>query len=88
MDSDKLAVETAWGSFTDSEYVDSGPLSPKKGKLSFVWAGAVLHVLTAADVRAFVTHVHAMLAPGGTFFGVSLGQRCEKSQQLAALVKH
>ena len=70
MDSGRLSVRTAWGSFTDSEYINSGPLSPMKGKFAYVWAGAVLHVLTAADVKAFITNVHAMLAPGGTFLGV------------------
>ena len=71
MDADKLHVETAWGSFTEPEYVQSGPLSPIKGTCAFAWAGAVLHVLTADDVKAFITHVHAMLGPGGVFFGVS-----------------
>jgi len=71
MDVDSLSVETAWGSFTDPDYISSGPLSPMKGKAAFAWAGAVLHVLTAEDVRMFITHVHAMLAPGGTLFGVS-----------------
>ena len=87
MDSDRLTVATAWGSFTDPDCINSGPLSPMKGKLAFIWAGAVLHVLTAADVRAFTTHVHAMLAPGGTFFGVRLEVFCDMSKQLAASVK-
>ena len=76
MDADRLTVATSWGSFTDPAYINSGPLSPMKGKFAFIWAGAVLHVLTAADVRAFIKHVHGMLAPGGTFFGVMLTECC------------
>ena len=71
MDADTLHVETAWGSFTEPEYIQSGPLSPLKGTCAFAWAGAVLHVLTADDVSAFIAHVHAMLASGGVLFGVS-----------------
>ena len=71
-DAEKLKVGTAWGSFADPDYIKSGPLSPLKGRLGFAWAGAVLHVMTAAEVKAFAAHVHAMLAPTGVFFGVSL----------------
>jgi hypothetical protein len=72
LDAEKLKVETAWGSFADSDYIKLGPLSPLKGRLGFAWAGTVLHVLTAAEVHAFAAHAHAMLAPAGVFFGVSL----------------
>lgn len=71
MDSDRLGVEAEFGSFTEPDAVQSGPLSPMKGRCAFAWAGAVLHVLTAEDVKTFITHVHAMLAPDGVFFGVS-----------------
>ena len=39
-------------------------------QVTVVWAGAVLHVLSEADVRAFARHAHAMLAPGGVWIGV------------------
>ena len=85
MDADKLHVETAWGSFTEPEYIQSGPLSPLKGTCAFAWAGAVLHVLTAEDVSAFIMHVHAMLGPGGTLFGVSTAARdCDQALAFAS----
>lgn len=94
MDPDRLSVRTAWGSFTDSQYIHSGPLSPMKGRFAYVWAGAVLHVLTAADVKAFITNVHTVLAPGGTFLGVRLEHHKERHLAdlndllLAALLRH
>ena len=85
MDADKLHVDTAWGSFTEPEYIQSGPLSRIKGSCAFAWAGAVLHVLTADDVRAFIMHVHAMLGPGGVFFGVSSAAHvCDQDMALAS----
>ena len=85
MDADKLHVETAWGSFTEPEYIQSGPLSPLKGKCAFAWAGAVLHVLTAHDVSAFIAHVHAMLGPSGVLFGVSpAAHDCDQAMAFAS----
>lgn len=71
MDAETQKAHTAWGSFADAEFIQSGALSHMRGKFGYVWAGAVLHVLTKDEVRALLTHAHAMLAPNGTFFGVS-----------------
>ncbi|BDA47220.1 probableBRG0 Methyltransferase adrK [Coccomyxa sp. Obi] len=74
MDRDTLAVQSAFGSFTDPEFTAAtGPLGHLSGRVAFAWAGAVLHVLSAEDVRAFATHVHAVLAPGGVWFGTCVG---------------
>lgn len=72
MDAETQKAHTAWGSFADAGFIQSGALSHMRGKFAYIWAGAVLHVLTKDEVRAFLTHAHAMLAPNGTFFGVSL----------------
>ena len=72
MDAETQKAHTAWGSFADPESIQSGALAPMRGKFAYIWTGAVLHVLTKDDVRAFLTHAHAMLAPNGTFFGVGL----------------
>ncbi len=80
MDRDTLAVLTAFGSFTDPGFTAAtGPLGHISGRVAFAWAGAVLHVLSAEDVRAFATHVHAVLAPGGVWFGV----RCPSDHPLS-----
>lgn len=72
MDRDTLTVHSSFGSFTDPGFTAAtGPLGHICGRVAFAWAGAVLHVLSAEDVRAFATHVHAVLAPGGVWFGVS-----------------
>ena len=71
MDAETQKAHTAWGSFTDTDFIQSGALSHVRGKFAYVWAGAVLHVLTKDEVRAFLTHAYAMLASNGSFFGVS-----------------
>lgn len=67
-------IEAVFGSFTDPSFVAAeppvGPLGRLAGRVTIAWAGAVLHVLSKADVRAFSAHAHAMLAPGGVFIGV------------------
>jgi hypothetical protein len=77
MDRGRLEVATAFGSFTDAAFVSAatpaGPLGRLHGSVAVAWAGAVLHVLSAEDVRAFAHHVCAMLAPSGVWFGVSHG---------------
>lgn len=74
MDKATLKVQCAFGSFTDPGFISTsppaGPLSHLVGKVTVAWSGAVLHVLSAEDVRAFAKHVHAVLAPGGVWFGV------------------
>lgn len=75
MDKRTLAVRTAFGSFTDPGFTarsPPGPLGHLSGQVAFAWAGAVLHVLCADDVRAMALHVHGILAPGGVWFGVGL----------------
>ena len=84
MDAETQKAHTAWGSFADAEFIQSGALAHMRGKFAYVWAGAVLHVLTKNDVRAFLTHAHAMLAPNGTFFGVSLHDLTADLQALQA----
>ena len=67
-------VEAIFGSFTDPAFVSTdppvGPLGRLAGRVTHAWAGAVLHVLSKADVEAFARHALAMLAPGGVWFGV------------------
>lgn len=73
MDKDTQQVQTAWGSFTETAFIDAGrPLAILKGSFAYLWAGAVLHVLGYDDVIAFLTHACKMLAEGGVFFGVSV----------------
>jgi hypothetical protein len=45
------------------------PLGPFRGKVHYIWAGAVLHVLSEEDVVTLLQNVFLLLRPGGTFFG-------------------
>ncbi len=45
------------------------------GAADFLWAAAVLHVLSKADCEKFVTSAHLLLKPGGTFYGWTVGNR-------------
>ncbi len=45
------------------------------GGADFLWAAAVLHVLSKADCEKFVTSAHLLLKPGGTFYGWTVGNR-------------
>ncbi len=66
-------MHEAFGSFTDPAFTAAGgPLGHLSGRVAFAWAGAVLHVLSEEDVRAFAKHVYKILALGGVWFGVSL----------------
>jgi len=45
------------------------------GAADFLWAAAVLHILSKADCEKFVTSAHLLLKPGGTFYGWTVGNR-------------
>jgi hypothetical protein len=70
----KGGIEALFGSFTDPAFVSAeppvGPLGRLAGRVTIAWAGAVLHVLSKEDVRAFAAHAHGILAPGGVWIGV------------------
>lgn len=85
----KGGIEALFGSFTDPAFVSAeppvGPLGRLAGRVTIAWAGAVLHVLSKEDVRAFAAHAHGILAPGGVWIGVrSLPARLLVSMQAAA----
>ncbi len=43
------------------------------GAVDFLWAAAVLHVLSKADCAKFITNVKLLLKPGGGFYGWTVG---------------
>jgi hypothetical protein len=45
------------------------------GAADFLWAAAVLHILSKADCEKFVSSAHLLLKPGGTFYGWTVGNR-------------
>ena len=45
------------------------------GAADFLWAAAVLHILSKADCDKFVTSACLLLKPGGTFYGWTVGNR-------------
>ena len=84
---DDSGVEALFGSFTDPAFVSDnppvGPLGRLAGRVSVAWAGAVLHVLSKEDVRAFAAHAHLVLAPGGAWIGVRAGSICRGTPWVA-----
>ncbi|KXS21874.1 hypothetical protein M427DRAFT_27425 [Gonapodya prolifera JEL478] len=77
-------IQTLWADIIDDAVFDptkvpSTPTNPVigeqflNGRIDGAFAGAVLHVLSAETVRALLQKVFAALAPGATFFGISLG---------------
>ena len=45
------------------------------GAFTFVWAAAVLHVLSKAECARFVTNTHSLLSEGGSLYGWTLGAK-------------
>ena len=45
------------------------------GATNFVWAAAVLHVLSKADCEKFIANVHLLLRPGGGLYGWTVGDQ-------------
>ena len=44
------------------------------GQADFVWAGAVLHVLSKVDCEKFLSNVQLLLKPGGSLYGWAVGR--------------
>ncbi|KAK9837326.1 hypothetical protein WJX81_006410 [Elliptochloris bilobata] len=75
-DKGRLRVRTAFGSLTDLAFVSKRPdaaAAALVGAVTYLWAGAVLHVLSKGDAERFVASAHILLAPGGVFFGSTGG---------------
>ncbi|KXS16556.1 hypothetical protein M427DRAFT_55501 [Gonapodya prolifera JEL478] len=68
-------VHTFFGDITDDPSTSSRPdiITFLDAGTHFIYAGAVLHVLSEAGVRAMLTKLYAVLAPGGVLFGLSVG---------------
>jgi len=45
------------------------------GAFTFIWAAAVLHVLSKAECASFVTNTHSLLSEGGSLYGWTLGAK-------------
>ena len=43
------------------------------GQVDFIWAAAVLHVLSKADCEKFLSNVGLLLKPGGSMYGWTVG---------------
>lgn len=43
------------------------------GQVDFVWASAVLHVLSRGDCEKFLRNVNLLLKPGGSVYGWTVG---------------
>ena len=45
------------------------------GRIDFIWAGLVLHVLSKEDCNRFLSNACSLLKRGGSFYGVCAGQK-------------
>ncbi len=45
------------------------------GKVSFIWAAAVLHVLSQTDCTSFLKNAHCLLAPDDSLYGWTIGAK-------------
>ena len=45
------------------------------GQASFIWAAAVLHVLSKSECATFVTNAHTLLSCGGSLYGWTVGAK-------------
>ena len=45
------------------------------GAFTFIWAAAVLHVLSKAECARFVTNIYSLLSEGGSLYGWTLGRK-------------
>ena len=45
------------------------------GTISFIWAAAVLHVLSQAECCKFLMNAHSLLAQGGSVYGWTIGAK-------------
>lgn len=80
MDHKSLHVPFLTGSMTSSCVASaSNPANPATGSLAgaftFIWAAAVLHVLSKAECASFVTNTHRLLSEGGSLYGWTLGAK-------------
>lgn len=80
MDEDHMQVPFLAGSMTDDAFVsESNPLGTTTehllGRIDFIWAGLVLHVLSKEDCNRFLSNACSLLKRGGSFYGVCAGQK-------------
>ncbi|DBB18701.1 TPA: hypothetical protein ACH3X3_000309 [Trebouxia sp. C0006] len=82
LDEDRMHVPLIVGSLTDEGFVSAdncylrnSQMGDLIGAADFLWAAAVLHILSKADCEKFVSSAHLLLKPGGTFYGWTVGNR-------------
>ncbi|DBA71781.1 TPA: hypothetical protein ACH3X2_010983 [Trebouxia sp. C0005] len=80
MDEDHLQVPFLAGSMTDDAFVsESSPSGTTTehllGRIDFIWAGLVLHVLSKEGCQQFLSNACSLLKPDGSFYGMCAGQK-------------
>ena len=45
------------------------------GRIDFIWAGLVLHVLSKEGCQQFLSNACSLLKPDGSFYGMCAGQK-------------
>ncbi|KAL0041327.1 hypothetical protein WJX77_012582 [Trebouxia sp. C0004] len=82
LDADRMHVPLIVGSLTDEGFVSAdncylrnSQMGNLIGAADFLWAAAVLHILSKADCEKFVTSARLLLKPGGTFYNWTVGNR-------------
>lgn len=80
MDQKALQVLFLAGSMTNESLMafnrpSSTAINGLMGTISFIWAAAVLHVLSQAECCKFLMNAHSLLAQGGSVYGWTIGAK-------------
>ena len=75
-----IAVASGWHvSFVSAKQIlqlhQCGFAEHLLGRIDFIWAGLVLHVLSREDCQQFLSNACSLLKPGGSFYGTCAGQK-------------